>query len=117
MKWNPFQRKQIEWKYFCVRCDRATNKDGFLTGLPKPTTTHDVQYRTCFECAPRSMPELYKDAPPLMMTQGRRNYLERVGEKLDKIEIDAGWHYCKEWDGMLINKVHPEYDVCTCFEE
>ena len=23
-------------------------------------------------------------------------------------------HYCYEWDGLLINKNHPEFECCTC---
>ena len=33
---------------------------------------------------------------------------------LTKAEYDAGWHFCFDWDGMLIHKDWPEADCCTC---
>lgn len=29
-------------------------------------------------------------------------------------EIEAGWHYCPEWDGLLIGPGMSEEDACTC---
>lgn len=29
-------------------------------------------------------------------------------------EFDAGWHFCPDWDGMLIHKTDGEMDGCTC---
>lgn len=29
-------------------------------------------------------------------------------------EIAEGWHFCEEWDGMLINDKWPEAEVCLC---
>lgn len=34
--------------------------------------------------------------------------------KLIPSEIDAGWHFCYDWDGMLIHKTWPEYEMCNC---
>lgn len=25
-----------------------------------------------------------------------------------------GWHFCCEWNGLLIHPTHPEFDACTC---
>lgn len=33
---------------------------------------------------------------------------------LTQEEIDAGWHWCYEWDDMLIHPNMPEYAHCTC---
>jgi hypothetical protein len=35
--------------------------------------------------------------------------------KLTNEEINEGWHFCFDWDGMLIHKSYPEFEVCTCF--
>ena len=38
-------------------------------------------------------------------------------ESKDRIPAELvrkGWHYCAEWDGMLIHKTWPEMEVCIC---
>lgn len=37
-----------------------------------------------------------------------------MSRELTKPEIDKGWHYCPDWDGMLINPGCPEAEVCLC---
>ena len=34
--------------------------------------------------------------------------------KLTDQEKADGWHFCKEWDGMLIHKDWPESKGCIC---
>lgn len=29
-------------------------------------------------------------------------------------EFKAGWHFCWEWDGLLIHKTWPETECCIC---
>lgn len=36
--------------------------------------------------------------------------------RLTQSEIDEGWHFCIEWDFMLIGPGMPEYDI-TCRKE
>lgn len=31
-------------------------------------------------------------------------------------EVLAGWHFCREWDGLLIHKSWPEAEACSCQE-
>lgn len=35
--------------------------------------------------------------------------------KLTQEEIDEGYHFCLEWDLLLIHRDDPEFDVCICF--
>ena len=35
-------------------------------------------------------------------------------QKLTKEEIEAGWHYCHEWDGLLVGPGMEEMECCTC---
>ena len=46
----------------------------------------------------------------------RIKYLETHDEKLTQKEIDEGWRFCCEWDGMLVNKNDKEGEgqFCTC---
>lgn len=37
--------------------------------------------------------------------------------KLTQKEINEGWFFCCEWDGMLINKDEPEASCCGCLPE
>lgn len=48
------------------------------------------------------------------MTRERYVHLERTGEPLTEQEVANGWHYCDDWDGMLIHRFHPEMEGCTC---
>ena len=48
------------------------------------------------------------------MSDERYMHLEKTGEKLTDEEREAGWHYCYEWDGLLINKSWPEAECCQC---
>lgn len=34
--------------------------------------------------------------------------------RLTEEEMKAGWHWCYEWDDMLIHPNMPEYAHCTC---
>ncbi len=34
--------------------------------------------------------------------------------KLTPEEVAAGWHFCPDWDDMLIHKDGPEAGGCTC---
>lgn len=29
-------------------------------------------------------------------------------------EIESGWHFCSEWDGLLIGPEMREFDYCSC---
>lgn len=51
---------------------------------------------------------------PALMTEERYRVLDRLGEGLTPEEIASGWHYCFEWDGMLIGPGMPEMRVCIC---
>ena len=45
----------------------------------------------------------------------RRSAVENNPEaKLTEAEMAAGYHYCPEWDGMLIGPEDSEAQVCTC---
>jgi hypothetical protein len=35
-------------------------------------------------------------------------------ETLTKEEAEEGWHFCWDWDGLLIHKDDPEAECCTC---
>lgn len=49
------------------------------------------------------------------MTPGRYFFLTHYEDaKLTAEEVDAGWVFCCEWDGMLIQRGAPEAECCTC---
>lgn len=33
---------------------------------------------------------------------------------LNDNDISRGWHFCPDWDGMVIGPGMPEMDGCTC---
>jgi hypothetical protein len=48
-----------------------------------------------------------------------RRYLDTVPIKdYDKItltdEEQLEWHFCWDWDGLLIHKSSPEFECCSC---
>lgn len=34
--------------------------------------------------------------------------------RLTQAEIEEGWHFCPEWDGLLIHPNDKETEACTC---
>lgn len=32
-------------------------------------------------------------------------------------QIDSGWHFCPEFDFMLVGPDMPEWDLCNCFDK
>ena len=49
------------------------------------------------------------------MTKERYTELvKNCNEKLTAEEIKNGWHFCWDWDFMLIHKSFPEYAYCRC---
>ena len=36
------------------------------------------------------------------------------GLRLTQTEIGEGWHFCYDWDGLLVGPGTPELESCTC---
>lgn len=49
------------------------------------------------------------------MDKKRYNELDRNGHGLTEEELKEGWHFCREWDGMLVGPDMPEMKACLCF--
>jgi hypothetical protein len=47
------------------------------------------------------------------MSKERYAELDKVGEGLTEEELEAGWHFCPDWDGMLVGPGMQEAKVCT----
>lgn len=51
------------------------------------------------------------------MTKERYKDLMADGEsKLTDAEIAQGWHFCWDWDGLLICPSDQEAEACNCFD-
>ena len=48
------------------------------------------------------------------MDDKRYNEVDRGLKALEKHELDLGWHFCIEWDGMLVGPGMPELECCNC---
>ena len=48
------------------------------------------------------------------MNKERYDILEQSGLGLTKEEYDQGWHWCNEWDGLLVGPSMREAIVCSC---
>ncbi len=49
------------------------------------------------------------------MTRERWEELMRNSSiTLEDEEFDEGWHFCADWDELLIRKDMPEMECCTC---
>lgn len=54
------------------------------------------------------------------ITDERWRYLEaNQMARLTDDEIEAGWHFCYDWDGLLVNRYDTEGEgaACTCFSQ
>lgn len=48
------------------------------------------------------------------MNRKRLHELEMGDGELTKEERDEGWHFCVDWDGMLLGPTSPENESCYC---
>lgn len=37
-----------------------------------------------------------------------------IDDKLTQTELKQGWHFCVEWDCMLVGPGMPEMEACLC---
>jgi hypothetical protein len=52
------------------------------------------------------------------MTAQRYWHLDRHGDaQLTAEELAAGWHFCHDWDFMLVHKSWPESECCNCNDQ
>ncbi len=49
-----------------------------------------------------------------MMERKRYFEVDRKGYGLTDAERAEGWHFCHDWDQMLIGPGMPEMEACTC---
>ncbi len=50
------------------------------------------------------------------MIEARYRQVDEAGAGLTTQEIMEGWHFCGDWDGLLIGPGWGELEACTCFE-
>ena len=43
--------------------------------------------------------------------------MKNDGEKLTPEEVSQGWHFCCDWDGLLIGPGMSELEYCDCCKE
>ena len=48
------------------------------------------------------------------MSDTRWRELMREETELTDDEIEEGWHFCWDWDGLLIHPDMPESQSCNC---
>lgn len=48
------------------------------------------------------------------ITPQRQRLLEAGHDRLTDIEVADGWHFCPDWDFMLIHPLDKEAECCTC---
>lgn len=51
------------------------------------------------------------------MTNDRYADVDSERSRLTSAEIAVGWHFCAEWDGLLIGPGMGELAACSCFPE
>lgn len=53
-----------------------------------------------------------------MMNLERRLFLEQnIGERLTQEEWEQGYHFCGDWDFLLVGPEDVEANGCTCIKE
>ena len=60
------------------------------------------------------MPALVKPHDRLMDHARYARLMISDAEPLTEREIADGWHFCPEWDGLLIGPGMDEWDDCPC---
>lgn len=78
---------------YCVNCDYVV-------------TRADVDARKCPHCG--------KDPAKEEIDDKRYEELMCGNAKLTTEEMKSGWHFCCEWDELLIHPTWPEAICCRC---
>lgn len=53
-----------------------------------------------------------------MMLSRWKELMDNESKQLSPEEREKGWHFCYEFDGLLVGPVEdPEWECCTCFSE
>jgi len=48
------------------------------------------------------------------MDKERYHKVDLAGAGLTADELAEGWHFCYDWDELLVGPPMPEYDGCGC---
>jgi len=48
------------------------------------------------------------------MNNSRYKEIEIEGKQLLPSELRQGWHYCENWNDMLVGPSMPEWESCYC---
>lgn len=95
---------------FCVFCDLWFENHKFVDD---DSDMHD----SCCYCRERGSERMdvsgMADKPKVDISEERYRKL-MSGESLTPEEIADGWHFCCEWDGLLIHPSWREARVCAC---
>ncbi len=51
------------------------------------------------------------------MTRERYTELMVKGKQVTNEEYQEGWHFCSDWDLLLVGPGMPEEQVCNCWDE
>jgi len=77
------------------------------------TLFHLIMVELC-PCA-ESCPKVTLKPNKPHMTKERYNYLmNSLGAELTEEEIQQGYHFCQDYDGLLVGPESPEIQNCTC---
>lgn len=52
--------------------------------------------------------------PKVRMSKERYDAIMMGREQLTQLDIDNGYHFCPDWDGLLIHRSDEEYKHCHC---
>jgi hypothetical protein len=64
------------------------------------------------------MSEQDRDVGNGMMLSRWREVMNDESKQLTSEEKEAGWHFCGEFDGLLVGPAEDaEWDCCTCFTQ
>lgn len=64
------------------------------------------------------MSEQDRDVGNGMMLGRWKELMDDESKNLTTEEQDKGWHFCHEFDGLLVGPTEdPEWECCTCFSE
>lgn len=66
----------------------------------------------------RALIEVTRPRPnqTLLMEEKRYNQLMRSNDPLTDAEIEEGWHFCGEFDGLLVGPHMHELNFCRCLD-
>lgn len=114
-------RAQVEVWTQCVAGHHTSHERDKLASAKSHLYQYEARVQYLTDTLASHTAAMYRDGlldpqfePGGMSKERWRSLMSDTGTELTPEELRRGWHFCPEWDGLLIHPDMPESKACTC---